>query len=87
MPAQKPSVCRIVRYLLPPLEGIDRHRPAAVTYVHPNGSVDLNVLLSPVDPESSANKSALMESCVAEGDAVGQWSWPPREPLGPPKIL
>jgi hypothetical protein len=79
---QKPSVGRIVHYLLPTAAG-DVARPAIVTAVEPSGSISLVVFLVPGDDAQGASTDGhtLRRTSVPEAIekfTVGTWRWPPR---------
>ena len=70
----KPTVGRIVIYTEDTVAGPNM-LPAVITFVHPDGSVNLHVLRS--------NERYISESDDKPGNkaSVDQWAWPEREVL------
>ena len=75
--AQTPSVGRIVHFRSK--AGI---RPAIIVAIAEDGGLHLQVFVDPTTDgrhvSSRAAASGLTFAVATEGDAVGQWAWPPR---------
>lgn len=90
-PPQKPSVGRIVHYVLPPnaehlhAEAAGQHRPATVVRTWPDyARINLRVFLGGTNdaPHGHLIGGQLWASSVAQDEdtkAPGTWHWPERE--------
>ena len=87
METQKPSIGRIVHYVLPSGRNAGEHRPAIIVKIwgdQPGAAVQLQVFTDS-DPAGSNNdmipnpswRTSVMEDPMAE--KPGTWHWPERE--------
>lgn len=80
MSEQKPSVCRIVQYRIANQGKASDWRPAVVTEVWSDTCVNLEVFFgcNAAQGLPSETMSNPKPSSVVQGEALGQWRWPPR---------
>lgn len=81
MADQKPSIGRIVHFVLPAMRsGPARHRPAVITMVYSDTCVNLRILFDANDPEIYGEREDRRKSVVLdERGEPHTWHWPERE--------
>lgn len=78
----KPTIGRIVHYVLPSGPSVLEHRAAIITGVRPSGEVDLHVFFNgPYDPTPAESLYSWV-GCVRQDEVEhgpNTWHWPERQ--------
>lgn len=80
----KPSIGRIVHYVIPSGPLMCQHRPAIITAVFPGNTVNLSIFLDQEDDCSvgSSHVGYVLRAwsiSMSEEHAINTWHWPERE--------